>query len=481
QEIAPTGQIPPSYPQVRRFLDRLGTIEINRGRMGPRDIKNLKAYVKRDDALLDPLDIALVDGHTFDAEVCHPFHGGPFRPEITTVVDAKTRLALGFSLGLAESAQSVMDAVRDAVQRYGVMAWLYSDNGPGNKADLTSGPVVGLIARLGASHMLSRAYNSMSRGRSERVHQTIWVRAARKLPSFIGADMDAEASNRVHKLTRKELQGRGRNLLMPWRDFVAFCQAETDDYNNRPHSGLPSIIDTDTGKRRHQTPMEAWRAAIEAGFTPDAVAPDLAADLFRPHRIARTNRGLIQFSNLEYFHQDLVEHGGDDVMVGYEWNDPSFVWVKTLEGRLICKAALDGHKRDFIPKSMLEQGRETRAQGRLRRLEANVAEVQAELRGAPIEAEPLQLTASDEVAADLMLARFEPAPIAEIVPIGAPALRWPGGEAERIGWLARNPDGVAPEDLAWLADRCRVSQGFGLLYEDELAQIRAAQKVSAAG
>ena len=77
----------PSYDQARRFLLKLDTITRNVGRMGPRALKSYRAYVARDTAELWPTAVYVADGHCFDAEVSHPRHGRPFRPEITTVVD----------------------------------------------------------------------------------------------------------------------------------------------------------------------------------------------------------------------------------------------------------------------------------------------------------------------------------------------------------------------------------------------------------
>lgn len=61
------------------------------GRMGPRALKSLRAYVARDTMALWPMAVYVADGHCFDAEVRHPRHNRPFRPEITTVLDVHTR------------------------------------------------------------------------------------------------------------------------------------------------------------------------------------------------------------------------------------------------------------------------------------------------------------------------------------------------------------------------------------------------------
>ena len=79
--------LPASYSQARRFLDKMSARDREAGRMGSREIKNIRAYVKRDSSQMWPGDAYTADGHTLDAEVAHPAHGRAFRPELTTVID----------------------------------------------------------------------------------------------------------------------------------------------------------------------------------------------------------------------------------------------------------------------------------------------------------------------------------------------------------------------------------------------------------
>ena len=51
----------------------------------------------------------------------------------------------------------------------------------------------------------SIAYNSQARGIGERIHRTIWVRAAKELPTYMGADMDPQAKQAVFKKTRQDI------------------------------------------------------------------------------------------------------------------------------------------------------------------------------------------------------------------------------------------------------------------------------------
>ena len=459
--VLPAGVAPPSYHQARRFLGSVSTVERNRGRLGPRALKSLKPYVKRDVSDLDPLDVIQMDGHQADFEVAHPAHGGPLRPEITTVIDVRTRRIVGWSAGLAESAHAVMDALRHAAERAGVAAILYVDKGSGYEAAVMSDEVIGLLARLGTRHESSLPYNSQARGQIERLHRSVWVRAGKTLPSYVGADMDKEAAGKVHKLTRRDLAGRGRALLMPWPEFIAWAQDVVDAYNARLHRGLARIADPALGRMRHLSPDEAWCCAIEAGFEPVRVSEAEALDLFRPHREVTTRRGLVQLFGNSYFNEALQHFGGERVVVAYDMHDPARVWVKALDGRLICTAEWDANKRAMFPMAVVDQARQKRAEGRERRLAVHLEEVRAELTPTlEVVPAPADLTPEQLAASDAQLARLElPAPAAA-PPDGRPFFR---SDDEYVAWIKANPEKLTDDDRAWLAERSQ-SWNFRVLH-----------------
>lgn len=376
----PPGVPLPSYHQANRFLtQRMGKVDVMRGRMGARELANIRPFVRRDTSTLQPTDIYTADGHCFDAEVAHPKHGRPFRPEVTGVVDVGTRRLVGWSCDLAESRWAVLDALRMASSHYGIAALFYVDNGSGYKNDLMQAEGIGLMARLGTSMTHSIEYNSKARGVIERSHQSIWIRAARKLPTYIGADMDPEAKKKVFKLTRADVLATGRSrLLMPWPEFVAFIAAEADAYNNRPHRGLPRITDPVTLKQRHLTPNEMWAEAVDAGF--EAVLPTAieADDLFRPYTHVNVRRGEIQLFSNRYFARALEQYHGEQLQAGYDIRDPQFLWVRDLDGRFICRAELNANRKPYMPRSVIERAEEKREQGRLKRLETKIEEIHLE-------------------------------------------------------------------------------------------------------
>ncbi len=361
----------PSIHQVRRFLDKLGAVTRERGRMGARELKNIQPFVRRDFSLLEPNDVWSADGHTFDAEVQHPFHGRPFRPEITTWIDIATRRIVGWSVDLAESSIAVADALRNAVENAGVPALIYVDNGSGYKNAFMKDAATGLVGRIGSTMTHSLPYNSQAKGVIERSHQ-LWTTAARKLPSFIGAAMDREARLEQFKLTRKAIKAGGAMPLMPWDLFVQFCDETLADYNNRAHRSLGNT-----------SPNLTLRAFQAKGWEPHTLAEEELATLFRP-RVTRTlARAEIRLFNNIYFARELEEFHGLEAHIAYDIHNADTIWVYAPDGRLICEAQVNGNSKHYFPVPVIEQAKQKRAQGRLARVDAKREEILEELHGGP--------------------------------------------------------------------------------------------------
>ncbi len=404
----PEGVTAPSYWAANRFLKKLGNVEIERGRRGARDLRNLQPFRRRDTSRLWPGDIYTMDGHSFDAEIRHPQHGRPFRPELTTCLDVATRLAVGWSIALAESGWAVLDALRHACVSRGIPAILYVDNGSGYCNALMDDAATGLLSRLAITKWTSIPYNSQARGLIERSHQSLWIRAAKTLPTYMGDPMDKEARNKVYKLTRKDIREQGASpLLMHWREFLTWAESHVTAYNARPHRGLPKIRDEQTGKVRHQSPNEAWAAALAEGWEPVEVLPAEANDLFRPYKIGKTVRGEVSLFGNTYFSALLAEHTGDTVQIGYDIHDASRVWIRDRNHRLICVAEFEANKSSYAPVTAIDEAAARRAKGRLSRLDRQIDEINAEHAGLTSRhlPHPAPATAEEEAAADEMLAR----------------------------------------------------------------------------
>lgn len=454
----PSGAQLPNLRTIHRELRKISAVDLNRGRMGPRELKALQTYVARDVSELWPGAVYVSDGHCFDAEVAHPRHGRPFRPEITGIIDAYSRKLVGWSAALSENTFGVMDAARHAFETSGLCDIWYVDNGSGFNNAAFDAELTGFLSRLSITKENSLPYNSQARGIIERLHQSLWIRAAKMLPTYLGADMDREAKQKAFKLTRQDIKQIGASpLLMEWRDFLIFSQEQMDDYNDRPHTALRKIRDPETGTRRHMTPNEAWLEGCERRVAPERLTEFESLDLSRPQERRTTRRGLVSVFGNSYFSEELEPWFGEEVLVGYDIHDWSKVWVRALDQRPICIAAFEGNKASFFPVSVAERANQRRAQGRLKRLGDKVDEVLAERDGVELIEQQITpqfdsaelLAASDKVEL-LITPQDEPSPA--VSASGRPIL---STDIDFARWLLANPSEVTQNDKALLREHMR--------------------------
>ncbi|WP_237707674.1 Mu transposase C-terminal domain-containing protein [Desulfocurvibacter africanus] len=409
--VLPEGALP-ALRTVEREIKRLGAVVLNKGRMGPRELKKLQAYTKRSFDDMDPGDCFTADGHKADIEVQHPEHGQPVRPEIISVLDVATRRCVGWSAELHESSWLVADAIRHSVEQAGIPALFYVDNGCGFRNQVLGGPALGMLVRLGTSPTHSIAYNSQARGVIERFNGSCWVRSAKQLPTYMRRDMDPEAKQRVFKRTRAEISERGiSSVMLSWKEFMDWAQTKVDAYNARPHTSLPRITDPETGRTRNMTPNERWVQLVAQGaeiFKPSQVELD---DLFRPYVLRTCRRCTVAVFGNSYFSPALDLHHEREVQVGYDIHDASRVWVRDLDGKIICTAGLDANAKPYFPKPVIEQAREKRAAAQLKRLERKEATVLAAVGKPALEASPaaVTLTPSQQAAQAELVREFEQA------------------------------------------------------------------------
>lgn len=443
----------PSRDAVYRFLKKMGTPARETGRATGNALLALRPHKLRTTATLLPGDVYTADGTTFDAEIQHPGTGRPFKPEITAMLDVATRRCVGLSIGLAESALTILDALRMACIHAGIPAMLYTDNGPGYKNQLLGLPGQGMLARLGIEMTNSIPGRPRGKGLMERAVQTLFVPLAKRLPSCTHADMDRDAGKRIYKITRADIKRQGHSPLLPtWKNFLHQLAARVDEYNSTPHRALPKHSDT-AGRRRHMSPNELWHRFRDEGWEPFLVPDAAQQDLFMPGEVRKVRNGMVRIFGESYYSAELAEFHGDLVEVRYDIWSPDEVQIWTTRGEKVCAAAREGNALPYFAPSRIEAAKERRAKGQVARL---AGKLDAIIPGATIqlpEPEPREvLTIADSLQP---AAPVEPRPVSAAADLEAqPADRRPIflHPYQRYEWLMRHRDQWIGPDEYWLRD-----------------------------
>lgn len=401
----PAGIGAPTYGQVKRIIEKIPEIYLEKGRMTGAEYKALQGYTERDASEYDPLTICQIDGHSFKAYVAHPTTGAHFHPEVCAVICLTTKVLVGWSAGLAESWRTVADAFRHACTVNeskpwgGIPAILEPDRGPGNMAAVNSDECVGIIARIGTKFLPpEKGGNPQGHGAIERSNQSIWIRAAKTLPTYTGKDMDRTVRKKIYlKLEKdlKQIQYDGKlgqvektsKLLLSWREFLEFCEEWVIEYNNTPHRSLPKITAPPPGEpegkpvRRHMTPFEAWAQAVANGWKPTLYEGDMLEHLFMPHEVVTVKREKFTLHTNTYHAYELCQWHNQEVIVAYDIHDASKVWVLDLDERPICTAKFQGNKRSAQPVAVVEQAIANREKRRAENAQKKLDMIRAEAEG----------------------------------------------------------------------------------------------------
>ncbi len=469
----------PSLNCVQKIIRNMPLVKSQKGRMLSREMKNIKAFKRRSVDNMSPFDVFTADGHKADIEIYDPASKNIFRPEIISILDAKTRLCVGFWIDTDEKEWLVAAALRSAVKSYGVPAVFYVDNGCGFKNKLLCGETTGILTQLGITPSFSLPYNSQAKGMIEKFNQ-MWIRAAKTQLGYVGVDMDKEARQRMFKKTRADIKEAGKtDKLMTIDEFVLWAKEQVEAYNNRPHSGLEKIHDELIGKLRFSTPNEALQQALDDGFKPVRLTAEQTDQLFLPQTIRMVRRGEIQHQNNIYFNPVLEDYHMQSVKIGYDIHDQQYIQVRTMEGLLICEAEIDGNKTDMFDQNYLEaarakrtraigksierQSQERRLKGRKQRLAVKIDSVEEEFKALGYE-EPVEEQGHDPVNLEAGRKAFEKLQKSKERPThdstGRPIF---DGTADYVRWCLNNPDQLGAGDHNNLKEKLNSKTSISLI------------------
>ncbi|EHZ3393602.1 transposase, partial [Salmonella enterica] len=156
--------VKPSYDVVRRVMNKLPRRERMRGRVSGAVARSLETYSRRDWSQMPVNGCWICDGKSLNMKVRHPVSRSPFTPELTLIIDGRSRFVVGFSLSYSENQRGVSEAYRYAIAKYGKPLFVYTDNGPGQKNKRFDADITGIFPRAGITHMTGIPGNPQARG-----------------------------------------------------------------------------------------------------------------------------------------------------------------------------------------------------------------------------------------------------------------------------------------------------------------------------
>ncbi|WPA91018.1 Mu transposase C-terminal domain-containing protein [Providencia zhijiangensis] len=378
----------PSYYAVRRVMDKLPKRERARGRVTGSAARALETYQKRDWSQMPVNGCWISDGKSMNMKVAHPIHGRPFTPELTLVLDGRTRFLVGWSLDLSENVIAVASAYRHGMKYHGKPLFTYSDNGGGEKNKTLDADITGIFPRLGIKHMTGIPGNPQARGIIERLNAVIPHNVAERFKTYNGRGADKEhvriTSRRIESAVKaiennKELNSvqKGALAKLPsWQQLLDAIEVEVQRYNyEHQHSELPKR------NGRHLTPA-AYREEVLAaeGDEIEYLTEIELREMFMPEVVRKAQRGWVEFNNNEYFAEDLILVDGEDVRVAYDIHDAKEVIIRKLDGTYVCTAIWNGNKVAAVPTTHMAKAIDDRRKRRLARVEDKRREIEAEAR-----------------------------------------------------------------------------------------------------
>jgi putative transposase len=356
--------------RVARYLKSLSATQ---GKFSPARVGHhlhkltRRNYVRRSVDELLVGEVLSGDGHTVDVYVAHPNTGKPLRLELTVWIDIKSRFVPGWWPSESESGNSTLFALSQAMRQFDhVPAWVYIDRGAGYKAQMLSDESTGFYSRFDIQTIGALPGNPHGKGWIERFFVTVRNRCDKFFAGgnvYCGDDMAPEINRRLSA----DLAS-GKRKLPSLQEYMTHFQAFLDQYHHTPMDSLGG-----------RTPAEVW-----AELQPVPVSKDMDA-VVRPVEARTVRRQAITLHKRTYYAEALIHYDTALVHVEYDLHDDRKVWVRTTKGKLIAEATLV-ETIGVLPTSRLEEQRDIRLAGQLRRLERHVEEAK-QRRNDPITAD----------------------------------------------------------------------------------------------
>lgn len=364
--------IPAGRTLQRRLAKVPKTTEVFK-RDGAEALKRLYPAQQRDKTQLRAMEAVNGDTHRFDVRVRWE-DDVVARPALVAFQDLHSGKILSWRIAREETAHVVLLAFGDLVETYGIPDKVVLDNGRAFTGKWLSGGTPtryrfkvkpcdpdGVFKVLGVEVHWTQPYSGQSKP-IERAFRDL-AKGAAKDPRFDGAYTGNTPSNKPHDYG---------SSAVPIDLFESVIAERIDEHNAR--TGRES--DVCQGVLSFDQAFEASYARDKIGWAAEhqRIQWLMASDTVT----ASKPNGMIKFAGNSYWHEELVEHIGQKVVLRFDPEDfHAGVFVYRLDGSLICFAACR-EKVGFFSAEQQHNHNRTRKEW----LAAKRAMANAEVRGA---------------------------------------------------------------------------------------------------
>jgi putative transposase len=455
------GNSAPSYWQVYRFFtEKFSAIDQLEGRFTGSALAVHKFCHRRTADGMAPMDEVHADGWATHFRAPHPVSGQFVTLECWHFHDFATRRVFSPSVGLSESFLVIAKGLENCIRVGGVPAvWQTDSTGSVKNDRMKNHAVVSIAARAGITIVHPKIGNSQANGICENFNKYLDKRA-KELATYQHPSMDSKSFRDIKRITdrmvkaatreereqyKRQAEKIGKGFVFDsYQQALDWLEQICEEFNDKPHSFLPKIRDPITGRKRHQTPREAWDQALANGAALTLLDAEELEDLFRPHELVKVTRGQVSVFGQKYGHPELeLDHiKGSWVQVAYDMTDGSRVWIKDQQGRLLCEAAFyEG--RNPRPLSFYEMAMEKRSDAAHKRLVLKAQAIDEQRHSIVLEHQ-------QDATFEWPLEPLEEVPVEAVTELTGVRRPMFAADYEKYEWLMERPQEVSREDQGWL-------------------------------
>lgn len=331
------------YATARRYLNQLPLALRIKKREGAKAFNDkAAAFVKRSYDM-DIMQIISADHHILDLLCRHPHKGTPFRPWLTMITDYRSRKPLGWQICVTPNRYTILAALEQCVENYGVPSEIHIDNGKDFKSKLLNGETItiknqdpfeeaqsielqGVFGRLGTTVHFATAYRGQAKP-VERFFRFVTETFSKQFPSYTGSntsDRPKDVALYYGRINGQEKRGD----LLELEDVDALMNLWVKRYSAEHHH---------TGEGMNgRTPDQVF--AEESVIPRPVMPPEMRNLVFSEQHKRTVRRTGIHIAGKDYYAPEVVRYLGQEIIARLPFREPGTVIVFDMKGQRLFTA-----------------------------------------------------------------------------------------------------------------------------------------------